>query len=97
VHFGRARGAGIRAGSRCQPPCRDEHPLIEHLEWVSATSEDADRVDFQWLEGYESWEAMNKDHYTEECKALWERVRPRAIEGTFTGRAWDEGGGFGPR
>ena len=33
--------------------CRGEHPLIKRLEWVSATSEDGGRVDFQWLEGYE--------------------------------------------
>ena len=77
--------------------CCDEHPLIKRLEWVSAISEDGDRVDFQWLEGYGSQEAMNNDHYTDECKALWEPVRRHAIEGTFTGRAWNEGGGFAPR
>ena len=40
---------------------------------------------------------MNHDHYTGECKALWEPVRSRAIDGTFKGRAWNEGGGFDPR
>jgi hypothetical protein len=74
--------------------CRTEHPLIRRLAWLSAPAKDSPVVEFRWLEEYESRETMAKDEYTEVCAALWEPVKSRAIEGTFGGKGFDEGGSF---
>jgi len=72
--------------------CEAEHPLITRLGWFSAPAKDGASVEFRWLEEYESRETMAQDEYTETCKALWEPVKSRAIEGSFAGKAFDQGG-----
>jgi len=72
--------------------CEVEHPLIRRLGWFSAPAKDGASVEFRWLEEYESRETMAKDEYTEVCAALWEPVKSRAIEGSFAGKAFDQGG-----
>jgi hypothetical protein len=72
--------------------CETEHPLITRLGWFSAPAKDEAGVEFRWLEEYESRESMAQDEYTDACKALWEPVKSRAIEGTFAGKAFDQGG-----
>jgi hypothetical protein len=37
---------------------------------------------------------MDSDEYTDVCEGLWEPVKARAIAGTFSGKAYDHGGGI---
>jgi hypothetical protein len=71
--------------------CATEHPLIRRLGWFSAPATDGQNVEFRWLEEYESRETMSQDEFTEVCEALWEPVKSRALEGSFTGKAFDQG------
>ncbi|HUK45829.1 MAG TPA: hypothetical protein VLV28_11090 [Gaiellaceae bacterium] len=72
--------------------CETEHPLIRRLGWFSAPAKDGANVEFRWLEEYESREVMAQDEFTDVCKALWEPVKSRAVEGSFAGKAFDQGG-----
>jgi len=72
--------------------CRTEHPLIRRLGWFSAPAKEGANVEFRWLEEYESRETMAQDEFTEVCEALWEPVKSRAVEGSFAGKAFDQGG-----
>jgi len=72
--------------------CDTEHPLIRRLGWFSAPAKEGPSVEFRWLEEYESRETMAQDEFTEVCEALWEPVKARAIEGSFAGKAFDQGG-----
>jgi len=72
--------------------CDTEHPLIRRVGWFWADSKDGENVEFRWLEEYESRETMAQDEFTDVCEALWEPVKLRAVEGSFTGKAFDQGG-----
>jgi len=71
--------------------CETEHPLITRLGWYSAPAADEQHVEFRWLEEYESRETMARDEFTDVCEALWEPVKSRAVEGSFSGKAFDQG------
>jgi hypothetical protein len=58
--------------------CEAEHPLIQRLEWLEASSR----------------EAMENDQYTDVCEALWQPVKSRALADTFVGKAYERGGGI---
>ena len=70
-----------------------DHPLIRKLETYSAPAGEG-VVGFVWIERYASDAEMAADHYTDECKALWEPVRTLARAGTFGGGAWTAGPGL---
>jgi hypothetical protein len=72
--------------------CETEHPLIKRLGWFSAPEKDGPNTEFRWLEEYESRDSMAQDEFTEVCEALWEPVKSRALEGSFGGKAFDQGG-----
>jgi len=72
--------------------CEAEHPLIMRLGWYSAPDNDGATVAFRWLEEYDSRESMAGDEFTEVCEALWEPIKSFAIDDSFAGAAFDQGG-----
>ena len=67
-------------------------PLIMRLGWYSAPDNDEATVAFRWLEEYQSRASMASDEFTEVCEALWEPIKSRAIDDSFAGAAFDQGG-----
>src|SRR2546430_463970 len=67
-----------------------DHPLIRSVESFAREGE-AGTSDYLWIEEYLDVAAMDRDHYTDECKALWEPIQ-NAAGGSFKGGRWASGG-----
>lgn len=70
----------------------EDHPLIRSVESF-ARDGDAGTTDYLWIEEYADTAAMDRDHYNDECKALWEPIQT-AAQGSFKGGRWESRGLF---
>jgi quinol monooxygenase YgiN len=85
-----AADAVDEAVTRLVDHVNEDHPLIASVRLYSSTDADGSRT-YLWHEEYSDAEAMARDHYTEECQALWKPVREAAMPGTFKGGPWETG------